>query len=159
METDIRYDGSFLVHQRDLEQAGFILGAIHEMRCLALKEQLTPEALRDQFLWHCRKVLEKNCLSLAHPFRVFRRAGLAIPPGCFEPLIKMLKDYRTAVEINFHTNEPPVEFFKQAINAGVKITLGSDTHNLYEIGDFALHLELLKKCGVNGNYEDVLLQI
>ncbi len=159
LETDIRYDGSFLVHQRDLEQAGFILGAIHEMRCLALKEQLTAEALRDQFLWHCRKVLEKNCLSLAHPFRVFRRAGLAIPPGCFEPLIKMLKDYRTAVEINFHTNEPPVEFFKQAINAGVKITLGSDTHNLYEIGDFALHLELLKKCGVNGNYEDVLLQI
>ena len=82
-----------------------------------------------------------------------------MPPGCFEPLVKMLKESKTAVEINFHTNEPPIEFFTMAINAGVKITLGSDTHNLYEIGDFALHLDFLKKCGVDANYEDVLLKL
>lgn len=159
LEADIRYDGSFLGHQSDLAQAGFIIGAIHEMRCLALQEKLSPAALRDQFLWHCRKILENGCLSLAHPFRVFRRAGGPIPPGCFEPLIKMLKEHRTAVEVNFHTNEPPIEFFRLAIHEGVKLTLGSDTHNLYEIGDFALHLDFLKKCGADGNYEDILLPI
>ena len=51
------------------------------------------------------------------------------------------------------------EFFKLAIAAGVKLTLGSDTHNLYEIGDFALHLDFLKRCGVDTNCEDVLLQL
>ena len=46
-----------------------------------------------------------------------------------------------------------------AIGAGVKLTLGSDTHNLYEIGDFGLHLDFLKKCGVDANYGDVLLKL
>ncbi len=159
LEADIRFDGSYLAHPLDLSRAGFVIGAIHEMRCIALKEPLSQEQLRDQFLWHCRRILENGCLSLAHPFRVFRRAGLPIPPGCFEPLVKMLKESGTAAEINFHTNEPPVEFFKMAIDAGVRLTLGSDTHNLYEIGDFALHLDLLKQCGVDANYEDVLLKL
>lgn len=159
LEADIRYDGTFLAHPDDLAQANFVIGAIHEMKCLTEQRQLTCEELRNQFLLHCRKILENNCVSLAHPFRVFRRAGLPIPPGCFEPLVKMLKESATAAEINFHTNEPPVDFFKLAIAAGVKLTLGSDTHNLYEIGDLALHLDFLKKCGVDANYEDVLLQL
>ena len=159
LEADIRYDGTYLIHPRDLERAGFVIGAIHEMRCLAHKEKLSQAELRDQFLWHCRRILENGCLSLAHPFRVFRRARLPIPPGCFEPLVKMLKESGTAAEINFHTNEPPVEFFRMAIGAGVKLTLGSDTHNLYEIGDFGLHLDFLKKCGVDANYGDVLLKL
>lgn len=159
LEADIRFNGTYLIHPRDYERAAFVLGAIHEMRCLARKEELSQAELRDQFLWHCRRILENGCLSLAHPFRVFRRAGLSIPPGCFEPLVKMLKETGTAAEINFHTNEPPVDFFKMAINAGVKLTLGSDAHNLYEIGDFGLHLDFLKKCGVDGNFEDVLLKL
>ena len=159
LEADIRYDGTWLAHPQDLSRAGFVIGAIHEMRCLALKEPLSQEQLRDQFLWHCKRVLENGCISLAHPFRVFRRAGLPIPPGCFDPLVRMLKESGTAAEINFHTNEPPVEFFRMAIAAGVRLTLGSDTHNLYEIGDFALHLDLLKQCGVDANYDDVLLEL
>lgn len=159
LEADIRFDGTYLADKNDLSRAAFIIGALHEMRCLADKKKLSQEELRDQFLWHCKKILDNGCMSLAHPFRVFRRAGLPIPPDCFEPLVKMLKESGTAAEINFHTNEPPIEFFKLAINAGVKLTLGSDAHNLYEIGDFALHLDFLKKCGVDTNYEDVLLPL
>ena len=159
LEADIRFDGTWLAHPRDLQRAGIIIGAIHEMRPLALKEKLTSQKLKEYFLLHCQAILKNGCLSLAHPFRIFRRAGIEIPAGCFEPLVKMLKESGTAVEINFHTNEPPIEFFKMAINAGVRITLGSDAHNLYEIGDFALHLDFLKKCGINTNYEDVLLEV
>ena len=159
LEADIRYDGTFLGHPDDLARAGFRLGAIHEMGCLAERKNISQEELRDQFLWHCQQIINNGCMTLAHPFRVFRRAGVEIPPGCFEPLVKMLKASGTAAEINFHTNEPPVEFFQLAINAGVKLTLGSDTHNLYEIGDFGLHLDFLKKCGVESNYEEVLLPL
>ena len=159
LEADIRFDGTFLAHPDDLARAGFIIGAIHEMSCLADKDNLSQDKLCDNFLLSCQQILANGCLTLAHPFRVFRRAGLPIPPGCFEPLVKMLKASNTAAEINFHTNEPPLEFFKLAIAAGVKLTLGSDTHNLYEIGDFALHLDFLKRCGVDTNCEDVLLQL
>ncbi|HQC52161.1 MAG TPA: hypothetical protein PLE92_03450, partial [Lentisphaeria bacterium] len=58
--------------------------------------------------------------------------------------------------INFHTNEPPVEFFRECLDAGVKVTLGSDAHNLYEVGDFALHLDFLKRCGFNGDWRDII---
>ena len=159
LEADIRFDGSYLAHPKDLARAGFLIGAIHAMKCLRQKETPSEETLRDHFLWLCSRIVENGCLSLAHPFRIFRRAGLPIPPGCFEPLVRMLKESGTAAEINFHTNEPPVEFFRMAIDAGVKLTLGSDTHNLYEIGDFALHLDFLKRCGVDANYGDVLLPL
>lgn len=159
LETDIRFDGQWLAHPEDLRRAGFRIGAIHEMTCFAFKQNLPDEQIRDNFLWLCQKILQNGCLSLAHPFRIFRRSHHSIPDGCFEPLVRMLKEHNTAVEINFHTNEPPVEFFKLAIDAGVKLTLGSDTHNLYEIGDFALHLDFLRKCGVDGNYQDVLLKL
>ena len=159
LETDIRFDGQWLAHPNDLRRAGFRIGAIHEMNCFAFKQNLPDEQIRDNFLWLCQKILQNGCLSMAHPFRIFRRSHHPIPEGCFAPLVRMLKEYNTAAEINFHTNEPPVEFFRMAINAGVKITLGSDTHNLYEIGDFALHLDFLRKCGVDGNYEDVLLKL
>ena len=159
LEADIRFDGTFLAHPDDLARAGFIIGAIHEMGCLADKEKLTQEQLCDNFLRHCKQIVDNGCLTLAHPFRIFRRAGLPIPRGAFEPLVKLLKESNTAAEVNFHTNEPPVEFFKLAIAAGVKLTLGSDTHNLYEIGDFALHLDFLKQCGVDTNFEEVLLPL
>ena len=68
----------------------------------------------------------------------------------------MLKQTNTAAEINFHTNEPPADFFRLCIANCVKLTLGSDAHNLYEIGDFALHLDFLRQCGVDTNLRDVL---
>ena len=37
-------------------------------------------------------------------------------------------------------------------------TFGSDAHNLYEIGEFAPHLELLRSVGSDGDLKDIMLE-
>ena len=46
------------------------------------------------------------------------------------------------------------------IKNGIKISLGSDTHNLYEVGEFYPHVKLLDKIapGWRSNPEEILLQ-
>lgn len=156
LEIDSRSDGRPLLSQADWNKVAFRIGAMHQLPSIHRKLELSEDQRRDEFLAILNHFLRHGFTSLAHPFRVFRRGKLPIPPGCFEPLVAMLKETRTAAEINFHTNEPPVEFFRLCIANGVKLTLGSDAHNLYEIGDFALHLDFLRQCGVDANLRDVL---
>jgi histidinol phosphatase-like PHP family hydrolase len=68
-----------------------------------------------------------------------------------------MKEAGVAAEINFHTNEPTPEFVRQCIEAGIPLTFGGDAHNLYEIGDFALHLDLVRRAGYDGDLADILL--
>ena len=92
---------------------------------------------------------------LAHPFRVFRRSELPTPEELFPLVVKLLKEKNIAVELNFHTNEPSEKFFQICLEEKIPIAFGSDSHNLYEVGEFYPHLELLKNLGVNGNLEQI----
>ena len=89
---------------------------------------------------------------------LFRRSSLDAPHHLFAPLVALLKENNVAAEINFHTNEPPLEFVKLCLECGVKLAFGSDAHNLYEVGEFYPHLKLLEAAGFNGSFEDILLK-
>lgn len=129
------------------------LGAVHGMSLLhgaAKREDVTDDELKAAFIEVTRELLRHGMHILAHPFRVFRRAKRPIPDDLFGVMVGLLKESGTAAEINFHTNEPPVEFVRMCLESGVKIALGSDAHNLYEVGDFALHLDVLRRAGWRG---------
>ena len=63
----------------------------------------------------------------------------------------MLNQSKTAVEVNFHSQEAEPEFVEMCINSGVKLSLSSDCHNMYEVGELWPHLKLLEKIGVTNN--------
>ncbi|OPZ68560.1 MAG: hypothetical protein BWY83_02265 [bacterium ADurb.Bin478] len=86
---------------------------------------------------------------LAHPFRVFRKAKREVPRDLFQPLARLLKENGVAAEINFHTNQPDPDFFRICMEEMTPIVLGSDAHNLYEIGEFMPHLSLLAGIGMS----------
>jgi histidinol phosphatase-like PHP family hydrolase len=69
----------------------------------------------------------------------------------------MLRKNNVAAEINFHGNLPPAEFYRLCLKAGIKLTFGSDSHNLCDIGEFTPHLALLRSIGFNGDMNDILL--
>ena len=64
-----------------------------------------------------------------------------------------------AAEINYHTNEPDPAFFACCLEEGAKISLGSDSHLLYEVADFHPHLRLLRQVAGDTNLEDVLFRL
>jgi len=131
------------------------IGTIHHLDELAKPE---PDLARaaEEFLSLAAAITGSGVRALAHPLRVFRRKGQPMPEGLFEPLVRMLRENGVAAEINFHTNEPPREFFSMCLEAGVRITLGSDAHEHREIGEFWPHLRLLEDLGVS-DPRDVLL--
>jgi histidinol phosphatase-like PHP family hydrolase/calcineurin-like phosphoesterase family protein len=157
LEIDVDFHGRPIIKPEHWRQTQIPIGAVHYLSELK-KENPDIEKAKKEFLAISEKFLKCGIRILAHPFRVFRRGGIETPEELFEPLAKMLKENNVAAEINFHTNEPPVKFFTMCIERQIKISLGSDSHNLYEVGEFAPHLDLIKKCGYDGDLTDILVQ-
>ena len=154
-EVDADYHGNLVIDPADLGRAGFIMGAIHDLPEL-LDGERDAEPAADEFLAILEKFAATGIDILAHPFRVFRRGGVATPERLFEPTVEILRRHHIAAEINFHTNDPSPEFVAMCIERGVSLVLGTDSHNLYEVGYFAPHLALLREIGAENRLDEIL---
>ncbi len=155
LEADCDFRGRPVVREEDRSRVNFIIGAVHRLPA----QRVTPvseERMAQEFLSTCERLVRSGIQVLAHPFRVFRRTRIGTPRELFRPLARMLREHGVAAEINYHTNEPPAEFFRLCLEDGVRITFGSDAHNLYEVGEFWPHLRLLEECGFSGRADQVL---
>lgn len=157
IEIDYDFKGRAMLKPEHRKKVQMAIGAIHN---LAEFRKPVPDLQKatDEFLFMSEKVLKSGVKILAHPFRVFLRAKQKTPEYLFEELSAMLKEHGVSPEINYHTNTPETEFFKLCLDKGLKLAFGSDSHNLYEVGEFAPHLDFLKSCGVNGNPKEILLR-
>lgn len=146
LEIDCDYAGNPVVRPEDLAHAQVRTGAVHW-----LEELTRPEpdiaAAGQEMLRRLDRFLASGIDILAHPFRAFRRAKSRMPVEIIPEMVALLKKHEVAAEINFHTQEPIPELVSACIDAGVKLTFGSDSHNLYEVGEFWPHLELMRSLG------------
>jgi len=156
MEVDCDFSGKPVIKPAHWKKMQVLIGAVHYLPEFKNHNPDTSKAI-DEFLFLNERFLKTGIKILAHPFRVFRRGGVETPKNLFKPLIRLLKENDVAAEINYHTNEPSVEFFSMCINEGIKLSFGSDSHNLYEIGEFYPHIQFIKKCGYNGDLKDILV--
>lgn len=146
MEVDFDHLGRPVIEPEDWKRLQFRNGAIHALK--AISEKADYETVKDNFMFQVESILKSGVDLLVHPFRIFSFNGitrLSKPTELYEPLALMLKKYGVAAEVNYHINEPEPEFFKTCIAHGVKIAFGSDSHNLYEVGEFYPHLKLLEE--------------
>ena len=157
LEADCDFRGRPMLRNQERSRAAFVLGAVHVLPELQ-KPEPSPARVADEFMAQLEQFVKGGIDSLAHPFRVFQRHRIEVPPWIFAPVVKLLKLHNVAAEVSFHCNDPSPEFFRLCIDAGVKLTFGSDTHNLYQVGEFTPHLDLLRGAGFDGNPRDVLLQ-
>ncbi|MBN1348501.1 metallophosphoesterase [candidate division KSB1 bacterium] len=146
-EVDLCEDGSLLLADADRDGWDILLGAIHNIPGCA-KGKTSQQRAEVLFLKETERLLEHPIQVLAHPFRFFRRMALAAPIHLYGTVAEMLARSGIAAEINFHTNEPDPRFIEECISRGVKIALGSDSHDLKEVGEFYPHLKVLERAGV-----------
>lgn len=156
LEADCCFDGSLLLRSSDRNRVRYLMGSIHALPTLQ-NPQPNMETICNEFLNLTASLVRSKIDILAHPLRVFARAKLEVPDSLFDPVIRLLKESGVAAEINFHTQTSDPEFFRRCLAAGVKLALGSDAHNLYEIGEFTPHLALLRDCGFDGDLKEILL--
>jgi histidinol phosphatase-like PHP family hydrolase/predicted MPP superfamily phosphohydrolase len=150
LEVECDRNGELALLDEDRAGWDLLIGAVH-----FLPETFEGDTERG-FMALTEKLLQQKVAVLAHPFRYFRRQGMDIPRHLFRPMAHLLAKYGVAAEINFHTNEPDPDFFRCCIEEGVPIALGSDSHALYEVGEFAPHLDVLRRAGAAERLENVL---
>ncbi|MDD5727119.1 MAG: metallophosphoesterase [Victivallales bacterium] len=156
MEIDFDCRGKALIEPEVLSKLEFRNGAVHCLR--GVMENADIGEIEREFIFLTEAALASGVDVLVHPFRIFRRSGLETPRHLFAPVAGLLKRYGTAVEINYHSNDPDPEFFRMCIENGVKISLGSDAHNLYEVGEFYASLRFLREIAPDFDLADLLIR-
>jgi histidinol phosphatase-like PHP family hydrolase len=156
LEVDLCSNGRLLLAPEDAQGWDVIVGAVHAIA--GSQQKGTPQdAAEGLFKDATDQLLAQPIHVLAHPFRFFRRAGLEEPAHLYAWMAGRLASAGVAAEINFHTNENDPRFFRECVERGVKIALGSDSHDLAEVGEFYPHLEVLRKAGLSADrYRDIL---
>ena len=148
LELDINCKGEITLRDNHVHSFDMFLGAVHNI----------PDSFNDVdkgFLWNIDAYCDYKVDILAHPFRIFKQKKLPRPTHLYSKVAKALRKHGIAVELNFHTNDPDLGFFKLCIENGVKIAFGSDAHKLSEVCSLERNMEMLK--GIyNGNVEDIL---
>jgi histidinol phosphatase-like PHP family hydrolase len=143
------------IFDEDREGYDYLIGGIHYLGKADEKTAPQQEIVR-RFAARTEQLARSGIEVLAHPFRYFRRHRRPVPTRLYRPVAELLKAEGVAAEINFHSNRPDPEFYAICLELGVRLSVGSDAHNLREIGDLLPHLELLRELGVAGRLEDVL---
>ncbi len=159
LEVDLLADGRLLLAPEDAADWDLLVGAIHAIP--GFVKGATPQAEAERlFMRETERLLSHRVTVLAHPFRFFRRAGLDVPVHLYPDVVALLARYGVAAEINFHIDEPDPRFFRECVRRGVRIALGSDSHDIVETGEFAPHLRVLEQAGVRrSDWDRVLLRL
>jgi len=148
LELDLYNDGQLLLAPQDMEfDWDVIVGAIHFIEGFK-RGQISNQEAEILFMRDVERLLKHGVHVLAHPFRFFGRNQLETPRHLFEPVAELLAHYRVAAEINYHTHSPEADFIRICAGKGVKLALGSDTHELGEAGEFWPHISLMKQAGI-----------
>jgi len=142
MEVESDKNGNITLLPEDREGIDYLLGAVHSIPC---EYMVSKEKVKKGFLKFTEFLCKNSIDILAHPLRFFIRNKMEVPKGIYDDVIKILKRYNVAAELNFHTNTPDPLFFEKCVENGIKISLGSDSHSLVEVGEFSKHIELLKE--------------
>jgi len=159
LEVDLLADGRLLLAPGDREGWDLFVGAIHTIPGF-VKGTTSQADAESLFMRETERLLTHRVTVLAHPFRFFTRAGLATPAHLYPALAALLARYGVAAEINFHTNVPDPAFVRECVRQGVRLALGSDSHDITETGEFAPHLRVLEQAGVSrSEWDRVLLSL
>jgi len=156
LEIDADYQGGLVVEPADLERAEITVGAVHSIRELT-KPKPDMKVAAQEFLVMSEGLCRHGVDVLAHPFRQFERVGHPKPLEVIPQLVAMMKEHGTAAEINFHSNTPVPELFAACIDAGVKLSFGGDSHELWEVAEFNPQLDLLAELGYTGDISGLLI--
>jgi histidinol phosphatase-like PHP family hydrolase len=147
LEVDLLDDGMLFLAEEDRTGWDVLIGSVHAIHGSPRFGSSQGEVERI-FLREVERLLRHPIDVLAHPFRFFRRADLAHPVHLHKPVADLLAAAGVAAEINFHINVPNVRFVEECLARGVKIALGTDSHDVVEVGDLSPHLAVLRQAGV-----------
>ena len=141
------FDGSIDINHEVLQTVDMIMASVHrfpgETGNVMGKGKVTGEEAINIEYRLIMAVLENPDVDiLGHPFGMsHRRFGVSVPDRLFKEVIAKAAKTGVAVEINSHYHTNPWELVDWCQEAGALISLGSNAHNVSEVGRIKRVLE------------------
>ena len=142
-ETELDRNGDLILRDQDRARADIILGAIHWLN--VDPDGLTDAQYEAAFCRQTEQLLAAGIDVLAHPVRLFWRGKRSLNEEVFRTVAAMLAQANVVAEINIHKNNPPDLFVDACLEAGAAITFGSDSHCIFQVGNFGPHAAMLRR--------------
>jgi histidinol phosphatase-like PHP family hydrolase/predicted phosphodiesterase len=158
LEVDLYDNGKMLLAPKDAKKGvwDILIGAVHFIHDFVLGKTTQQEAEK-MFIRDVAQLVQLPIKVLAHPLRFFAWSNLQTPKHLYPVVADLLADSGVAAEINFHAYQTDPAFIRCCVEKKVKIALASDAHTLQEVGEFAPHIEVLRKAGISPKmFHDVL---
>ncbi len=148
-EVEMMADGRLTLDPRFRERLDVLIGSVHFMPGLEGGAEAAAEIL-PAWWEHTEQLLHSGIDVLGHPFRwLARNAKIGVTEEMIRRLVRLAAEAKVALELNSHMRIPgDVLLLRECLEAGVKVTLASDSHSLEEIGNLEYPLAVLASAEV-----------
>lgn len=147
-ELDVLPDGRKVFPDDLLGSLDVILGAVHSMP--TLRNERPVDEIHQEFRSQVEALAGHGMDVLVHPFRLVLAADVPVDGDLLEWTVQTAADCDFAVEINSHKQFPEhdLAMVRLALELGVTVAIGTDTHRTEEFGDFTYHEMILREAGL-----------
>lgn len=156
LELDFDFSGAPTMRMTDIEKFDIVLGSVHGLPRLSFEDSAISSS-NFKGIW--LNAVKTPISVMAHPLRVIWKGssgGSRLSHDDYLWLADLLKEHNIAAEMNFHSNNPDPEFFRICLEKDVRISLGTDSHNLAGIGEFYPHLKMLDELNALDKLDSIL---
>lgn len=149
-ELDVLPDGRMVFPADLLGTLDLVVGAVHSMPTLRAKRPLAE--ILAEFRFQVEALAGHGMQALVHPYRLLLAAEVPVDDELIRWTVATAADAGFALEINSHKQFPDhdLTMVRLALEAGVPIAIGTDTHRWSEFGDFSYHERILESAGLSG---------
>jgi len=108
------------------------------------------DEVHDEFRFQVEALARHGMQVLVHPFRLILSADVPVTEELLDWTVRFARDAGFALEINSHKQFPDCDLrmVRLALERGVTIAIGTDTHRTAEFGDFTYHEQILRRAGL-----------
>ncbi|MGC9316557.1 MAG: PHP domain-containing protein [Armatimonadota bacterium] len=148
IELDVLPDGRKVFPEGLLETLDVVLGAVHSMP--TLRRRRPPRQIEAEFRFQVQALAGHGMEVLAHPWRLLLAEGMPLSDELLRWTVATARDRGFALEINSHKQYPEqdLRMARLALEMGVPLAVGTDTHRWAEFGDFTYHVAILRRAGL-----------
>ncbi|MFP4250641.1 MAG: PHP domain-containing protein [Armatimonadota bacterium] len=149
IELDVLPDGRKVFPDGLLGSLDVIGGAVHSMQ--TLRHERPVDEVYEEFRGQVDALAGHGMDVLVHPYRLLLADEVPVTEELLDWTVSCALDRGFALEINAHKQFPreDVAMVRMALERGVTIAIGTDTHRTEEFGDFTYHEQILREAGLD----------
>lgn len=157
VEAEILGDGTPSISSKISDSLDIVLGGLHILNGIVFWGDSRTVLDQRRFIEDVRIALTKCMEShlvdvIAHvtwlPEAIRPESDTLITDSWIKDVVKSASDYGVAIELSSAWKVPNEVFIKECVHQGVKLSIGSDAHEVSRVGDVSYALNILKRLNV-----------